>query len=348
MSQYVWKISSTGIITLAERLFAETSVIAPVRTQFGDVDYDEITHPSRICWNYDASLMSLKRFFLPQVETLFEFTCNNGASAIKPVQDEKHRVFLAVRSCDVAAIHYLDQAYQRDYMDPNYALRRKNSLLISLACNKAATPTCHCVCGDGGPFLNEGYDIQLTWLSPDYLVEVGSQKGSELIAKYNRLFESAHDSDKKLKQSLMKKAEASFGEHTAYTAAALRRMTKGDTTDEEWQRLSEFCLGCSGCSFVCPTCTCFTTCDQMQDDTGGVRERHWDACSLQCYSREASGHNPRKEQWQRMKARFFHKLSYQFVLRNGRHACVGCGRCINACYGESSMTQVTRALRREA
>jgi formate hydrogenlyase subunit 6/NADH:ubiquinone oxidoreductase subunit I len=79
---------------------------------------------------------------------------------------------------------------------------------------------------------------------------------------------------------------------------------------------------------------------------GGVRERHWDACNYACYTREVSGHNPRKEQGQRLKNRFFHKLSYQFVLRNGRHACVGCGRCAFVCPGETPMPEVTASIRR--
>jgi formate hydrogenlyase subunit 6/NADH:ubiquinone oxidoreductase subunit I len=323
------------------------TVIAPVRSSAGEVDYSEITDAHQIAWDYTISLTSLKRFFLPQVEPLFEFSCQQGKHTLQPILDKKPRVFIGVRPCDVSGLNFLDTVAKRDHDDQYYQSRRQNSFIIALACNKAAAETCFCVCGDGGPFLKEGYDIQLVSLGDYYLVEVGSAKGEALVKEHADLFTPADAKDAKQKEKLMKQAEISFGEDKAYVAAATRKISFGKTEDALWEKLGDFCLGCGGCAYICPTCTCFTVCDHMKGE-GGVRERHWDACNYACYTREVSGHNPRKEQGQRLKNRFFHKLSYQFVLRNGRHACVGCGRCAFVCPGETPMPEVTASIRRGA
>jgi len=344
MSEKAWKISKPSLEALASRLLALAAVIAPARTTAGEVDYSEITEPGQIAWDYSTSLTSLKRFFFPQVEPLFEFSRKERGVSLKPAFDRRLRVFLGVRPCDVTAVNFMDKVFSRDYDDPYYSARRQNSLLIALACNQPGE-NCFCVCGEGGPFLKSGYDLQLTALGEGYLVEAGSAKGAALVEDNSNLFSPADEKDLEEKRRLAKQAENSFGEPKSYFAAALRKISFGKTDDALWEKMGEVCLGCGGCAYICPTCNCFTVFDHA-DSTGGVRRRHWDSCSFACFTREASGHNPRKEQCQRLKSRFFHKLAYQFVLRNGRHGCVGCGRCVSVCLGEDPMPEVTLRIRR--
>ncbi|NIM05061.1 MAG: 4Fe-4S ferredoxin, partial [Armatimonadetes bacterium] len=179
MSEKVFKISQKSLHTLASRLLAQAAVVAPARTSGGEVDYDEITSPDQIAWDYATSLTPLKRFFFPQVEGLFKFSRKEGGVSLQPRLDRKPRVFLGIRPCDVTAVNFMDSVFARDYEDPYYAARRKDNLLIALACNQPAE-NCFCVCGDAGPSLESGYDLQLTALDGDYLVEVGSPKGAAL------------------------------------------------------------------------------------------------------------------------------------------------------------------------
>ncbi len=348
----MWTISHDARETLAARLLSKAAVVAPANTAAGEVVYDEITAPGRICWDYSTSLVSLKRFFFPQVEPLFEFSRSHGSAALtmkggvslQPILDARPRVFLGIRPCDVRAVGFMDTVFNRDFPDPYYQARRENSLLIALACNQPG-PDCFCVCGEAGPALTSGYDLQLTALADGYLAEVGSSKGAALVEENKDLFRPAGEKEIAEKTRLVKAAENSFGEPRSYFAAALRKISFGADDAALWRQMGEVCFGCGGCSFICPTCNCFTTFDRLEAEKG-IRERHWDACSFACFTREASSHNPRKEQGQRLKARFFHKLSYQFVKRNGRHACVGCGRCIRVCLGENPMPEVTARLRR--
>jgi sulfhydrogenase subunit beta (sulfur reductase) len=345
MTAKAWKITRAGLDTLTQRLLSRASVVAPTRTQAGEYDYDVVTAPEQVSWDYTISLSSLKRYFLPQTETLFSFAQKGGGVELKQHTDERPRIFLGVRCCDISALRYLEQGYQRDYPDPHFAARYQDILIIGLACPTSAAPTCFCVCGDGGPFLDEGFDLQLIPMAGEYLVEVGSEKGEKLVSENQDLFSAASEADIKERAVLKKKSETTFGDFKTYNAATTRKLSTGSTAPQVWEAMGEVCFGCGGCAFICPTCTCFTTCDKVEGEAG-TRERHWDSCCFACYTREASGHNPRKDQAARLKARFFHKISYQFVLKNGRHACVGCGRCAYVCLGESSMPEVAEGVRR--
>ena len=100
---------------------------------------------------------------------------------------------------------------------------------------------------------------------------------------------------------------------------------------------------------VCPICTCFDVIDRMENSKSGVRSRCWDSCQYSGFTREASGHNPREKTKERIKRRFYHKFSYQYVQVDGHHGCVGCGRCITVCeaIGLLDVPNVVQRLRRD-
>jgi formate hydrogenlyase subunit 6/NADH:ubiquinone oxidoreductase subunit I len=306
-----------------------------------------VSSPDDVRWDYQNSLTPLKRFLFPPSDPMLRWTQTNGRpSAVEPVYDDKERVFLAVRPCDVSAVLILDRSFGRDPEDVQYTRRRQRSALIALACTEPG-PNCFCVCANAGPFLDQGYDVQLTRLAHGYLVEVGTEKGASLLSGCESLFDPAPAAALDARQRLAREAENQFGEDKAYFAAALRQVTFNRVSDDLWRGMGELCLGCGGCAFVCPTCHCFATAD-CTDSGGGCRLRLWDSCLYEAYTLEASGHNPRAERGQRVKARFFHKLSYQFAQKLGAHGCVGCGRCVTACLGSNDMPAVTARIRRGA
>jgi ferredoxin len=239
---------------------------------------------------------------------------------------------------------FLDRVFSRDREDVYYLRRRERSALVALACTEPAE-NCFCVCGHTGPFLETGYDLQLTPLGEHYLVEVGTEKGAALVQAAAGLFTPAREGARQARRELAREAESKFAEAKAYFAAAVPRVTFDRVQEEVWEEMGERCLSCGGCAFVCPTCYCFTMAASRQGGEGS-QQRLWDSCLYEAYTLEASGHNPRAERKHRLKARFFHKLSYQFVLKNGAHGCVGCGRCITACLGGNDMPAITAGIRR--
>jgi len=336
-------VISAWVVTLLKR----AQVIAPRGLHGSDAAYDVVESADQVAWDYSSSLSPLKRQLFPQTDPLFCWHRQAGDGLhLRPLYDETERVFLAIRSCDLSAVLFLDKVFSRDHPDTYYLTRRHHSALVTLACTEPGEH-CFCVCAHAGPFLESGYDVQLTPLQGEYLVEVGTDKGWELVRQAEDLFSPAPAEAVQARRELAQQAEQRFSDDRAYFAAALRKVTFDRVPDDLWDQMGDRCLGCGACAFVCPTCTCFTTADF--DGAGdGVRCRLWDSCLYESYALEASGHNPRAQRKHRLKARFFHKLGYQFVQKLGSHGCVGCGRCVTACLGRNDMTEVTARIRRGA
>ena len=110
----------------------------------------------------------------------------------------------------------------------------------------------------------------------------------------------------------------------------------------KWAKLSEACLGCGTCTFVCPTCQCY---DIRDYDTGhGIqRFRCWDSCMYSDFTMMAHGTN-RPTQLERFRQRFMHKLVYFPSNNDGMYSCVGCGRCVSKCPISMNIAKVIKAL----
>ncbi|UCH34318.1 MAG: 4Fe-4S dicluster domain-containing protein [Armatimonadota bacterium] len=325
------------------------AVIAPVRLHGEDVAFERITSPSEITLDFDNTADPPKRFLFPQVEPLLRYR-RNGGYAVEPVYDEEPRVFFAIRCCDVSAVRFFDFTLgAQDLPDSYYTARRAGTALIALACHEPCQ-SCFCVCADTGPFLppGGGYDIQLTDLGGEhYLAEVDTDKGEALVAAAAELFAPASDDDLAQRRALEEASEKRFpSEPRLYFAASSRKVSLDTAEAELWQRMARWCVACGGCTHICPTCYCFNVTD-AQRNGDGLRSRRWDSCQYAGLTREASGHNPRPEQSDRVKRRVFHKISYQYVARDGMQGCVGCGRCTRICPGlRLGLPEVGEAIRR--
>lgn len=115
-------------------------------------------------------------------------------------------------------------------------------------------------------------------------------------------------------------------------------------------KMSERCLSCRACAYVCPTCRCFAVRDEMLGPGEFERIRCWDSCAGENYRRVAGGHRPRAEKGERLRNRFYCKFFYfpgQIGLSD-TSACTGCGRCIEVCPAGVDITEVLQDLERLA
>lgn len=329
-----------------EALAADVDIIAPVAGCDGDAHYSRVESADEILWDFGNTLHPPKAFLLPQTDPLVRIRREPEGYRLEPVEHHRRQVLFNVRSCDVRGIAYLAAVHAADLPDEAFLRRVDRTVLISLAC-KEPCPDCFCVCTDSGPFLREGegYDIQLTDLGARLLAEPGSERGRAMLEEASSLFEPAQDADLARRLSLEERARTSFGERTCHFASAMRRISTGRVADTLWEAMGDWCLECGGCTLVCPTCYCFSIKDQP-DDGGWVRCRIWDSCQYRTFTLEASGHNPRAERKDRLKRRFFHKVSAQYFKRDGFLGCVGCGRCIKVCLGTTHMPAVVTAIRK--
>jgi len=340
----VFTIAREGTTKWLEKLLQAGEVIAPVRGPCGDVIFSALRSPAQVVWDFENPLHPPKRFVLPQTDPLVKIKLNGQRHEVEPVCDGASRTLFNVRSCDVKGIAFLTRMHEMEPADASYLRRAHNLTTISLACTTPCPPG-FCVCTDSGPFLSGGYDLQLTDLGGSFLVEVGSEKGEAAMTKAPELFRKATEDEVTERKALEAAAKTRFGPETCHFASAMRRISTGRVQDALWEKMSDWCLECGGCNFVCPTCYCFSVKDLGRDGTW-VRCRMWDSCQYAAFTLEASGHNPREHRKERMKRRFFHKVSAQYYTRDSMVGCVGCGRCIKTCLGTTHMPAVVAAIRK--
>lgn len=248
-------------------------------------------------------------------------------------------VLFGLRSCDVAAIAYQDRFFARD---PWYVCRRERVLLVGLNC-LAACSGAFCRDVDAGPFAHAGFDMNLTPLGDDrVMIELGTVRGREAFASADLAAPPPDGATRADLNAAEARARASFPPRP-FIARAVERLNARTIGDDEWQALGPACFACTGCTSLCPTCSCFTVVDETRDG-GGERTRQWDSCLLEGFQREASGHHPSPRPGDRVRRFWYHKLSDDFVVGFGRVGCVGCGRCDVTCPGSIGALRVLGAL----
>ena len=290
-----------------------------------------------------------KDIVFPQSEILFSYSGKGEETKVEvPEGPKRGLVILGIRSCDTQGIFWLDQFFQENFNDFYYSRRRNKVTLVTIACNQPAK-NCFCICCQGGPFLgseSQNFDIQLISFQDGYLVECNSTQGKELIDMRPDIFFPPEAGMEEIRFHLEEESQKKFlPAPTSYMSTAIRRITSNGIPPELWTELGERCFDDGGCSFVCPCCSCFGV-GYLANDGKGYHYRYWDSCGYAGFTREVSGHNPREEKGERFKRRFFHKLSYQYLKKDGRIGCVGCGRCITACPGEVTMPLVVERIRK--
>jgi 4Fe-4S dicluster domain len=337
-------IEKTAITKWLEKLLNWGEVVGPVRSTCGDILFSTIHSVDEVVWDFSNPLHPPKEYVLPQIDPIVRIKGDGHKHQVEPIYDDTRRVLLNVRSCDAKGIAFINRMQEAEPADASYLRRAHNLTVITLACTTPC-PLGFCICTDSGPFLHDGFDVQLTGLGETYLVEVGSAKGEAVVAEGQGLFRIATDDEVLRRRELEVEARRHFGQETCHFGSAMRRISTRRVPDALWEKMSDWCLECGGCNVVCPNCYCFSVKD-LGCDGGWIRCRLRDSCQYSAFTLEASGHNPRRYRKDRMKRRFFHKVSAQYYVRDGTVGCVGCGRCIKVCLGSTHMPAVVAAIRK--
>lgn len=270
---------------------------------------------------------SAKSFFFAERELLFRFQGGQFYSALPAV---KPRVLFGLHACDLVAVAYQDRFFQAD---PHYQARRQAALLVGVDClHSCAGGFCSTL--DSGPQVR-ARTADLILLpredaASDWSLLVASAAGA---AALHGLRLPSMTGDWQAERATNGRRVAREQGAQSEIGAGVAALNAGTIDAATWENLGLRCLGCSGCSSVCPTCSCFAPLDQPTGDEGQQRERVWDSCLYQGFQKEASGHNPSATPGQRVQRFWFHKFADAFKAGAGRYGCVGCGRCDRVCPG---------------
>ena len=299
-------------------------------------------------WNegvkYSESLNTVrspKDFFFPQTEDLMAFrTEGKNIEIIDTRSETEDFAIFGVRACDVKSFDILDRVFLSDPVDSYYANRREHGVIISVACTRPSE-TCFCTAFDIDATAPQG-DITVWKTDSEVYFESNTDKGADLMEKLSALTE---DCDAQVVESQKEKTKAILSK-LPLKDIRFDAFGPGKTMElfdnPAWDELSQSCLGCGTCTFVCPTCQCYDIKD-FNTGTGVIRFRCWDSCMYSEFTKMAHGNN-RLTQKERFRQRFMHKLVYYPENNEGLFSCVGCGRCLSKCPISMNIVKVAKKI----
>ncbi|MBQ7300880.1 MAG: 4Fe-4S dicluster domain-containing protein [Clostridia bacterium] len=335
------KCNVSALPALFSAIASQMTLYLPTANKNGGASFTEWTDGIDYC---DAlrTEKSPKELFFPQSEDLAAFKVSGKSIEIKDIRrDTEDFAVFGVRACDAKAMDILDRVFLTEPRDSYYANRREHGVIITLACSRP-DENCFCTAFGIDP-TTPGGDIS-AWKTEDAVYfEAQTEKGTALLDSLTALTEdcdaAAVDAQKITVQKILKKLPLSDLNTDAFGGGK----TKDLFDDPAWETLSESCLGCGTCTFVCPTCQCYDIRDINTTDGGVVRYRCWDSCMYSQFTRMAHGNN-RNTQKERFRQRFMHKLVYFPENTDGVFSCVGCGRCLAKCPISMNIVKVMKTV----
>lgn len=265
-----------------------------------------------------------------QSEKFFDFKKTPHSVELKQNIEVKETIIFGCRPCDARGFNIIDKLFNwLEYKDEYYFSRRQNTLILTVSCQNPEG-TCFCTSfKDGSPVSGIGSDLLWTEIKKDkYLVDVLTSNGQKLVNEHKKYFENANGNDNNLKEEFKKGAESKIVKKI--NTVEIKRVLDSTFESSYWDTVHLPCVKCGVCTFVCPTCYCFDITEKIFDYIHCERNRTWDTCMSETFTKMAGGINPRFDSKRRFRQRFMHKFKYH-VDNFKEELCTGCGRCIKYC-----------------
>ncbi len=312
-----YQLTAANMNVLLEQLGKDYQIFAPKVFQgegrFADTDlirYGEVKAIEEI--EFDAkSHYSFKEALTPVSETLFYYT--EEQTAVPQLTPRGTLIFL--RSCDIHALRRQDEIYLRNGFEDFYYKRQRDRIkLILIGCDSSFE---NCFCVDMGCNQTDQYDAAVRFTDGYVYIDCRDEQIEKLTEPL---------SEKQLP------VVPHFVTDNQVHVNIPSDLDLSVMNSKMWDEYDSRCIACGRCTFVCPTCTCFTMQDIFYKENGkaGERRRVWSSCHVDGYTDVAGGMSYRKKNGQRMRFKVLHKI-YDFNKRYGYHMCTGCGRCDDIC-----------------
>jgi len=299
-------------------------------------------------FGYNVGPHSWKKYLFPARERLFTAHRTESSFSVTPEPpDDTPTAYLGVRACEIAAIRIQDRVFTGGAaVDPGYAARRRQVLLVAVQCGQAGG-TCFCASMGTGPAVTDGFDLSLTERvgggRHEFLVEVGTERGAAVLNGVP--LRPADAEDVSAAAATVERTTRSMGR--TLDTGGIRDLLLGRPEDPEWAKVGERCLACTNCTMACPTCFCHSTEEVPSLDASTVeRWRRWDSCFNLGFSELHTG-SVRTTVPSRYRQWMTHKLA-SWYDQFGSSGCVGCGRCVTWCPVGIDLTAEARTIRSNA
>jgi sulfhydrogenase subunit beta (sulfur reductase) len=317
-------LDADKLISWLKAILKEHDVIG-IQARADKFDYDTLRQAADLRLDFDISVNSPKRFFLLPEEELVKFR-KHKATSVLPTRPF---VLFGVHPYDLVALRQLDKLFSLKNKDIHYLSRREQAVIVAV---DVQTPAHNAFSGFlGYSHVEDGYDILLTKLGDEYLVDAATAEGKKLLGLGSDFKKADESYTGKRKKVWLANKEALKKHVLKPKPQTVGKLLEKAYDHPVWKEKARLCFSCGTCNLVCPTCYCFDVADRLDWDlAGGKRIRTWDGCMLEDFATVAGQHNFRKQREDRYRHRYFRKGKYVPDMI-GEFSCVGCGRCIGAC-----------------
>ncbi len=336
-------ISKDKIDSLFELIGSKQPLYLPVDNNSGNADFQKWEKGTKLS-SALKTVRSAKDFFFPKTEHMVSYQLiGKEVTVTDPRKDLEDFVIFGVRACDAKGFDCIDGVYLKmDPVDSYYKNRRDHGTVITLACNEPVK-TCFCsTYGIDATLDKAAGDVSCWEADGNYYFQANTEKGKAFLENAKSVLSDAADSAvEACKKDISAKIEKLPFAHLDLSKFQGKDMLK-IFNSKIWDKVSEACVGCGTCTYVCPTCMCF---DVRDFNTGnGIKQvRCWDSCMYNDFTQMAA-ENPRHTQKERSRQRFMHKLMYYPMAHDGMYSCVGCGRCLESCPVNMNIVKVIKAV----
>lgn len=336
-------IAKDKIDSLFELIGSKQPLYLPVDNNSGKADFAKWQKGTKLSEKLKTT-RSAKDFFFPKTEHLVSYEMSGKeVKVVDPRKDVEDFVIFGVRACDARGFTAIDNVYlNMNPVDSYYKNRREHGTVIVLACNEPAK-TCFCsTFGIDASLAKPAGDVSCWLADGKYYFEANTGKGKAFVENAKSALEDADTSAvEACRKDIAEKVEKLPFAHLDLSKFQGKDMLK-IFNSKIWDKVSEPCVGCGTCTYVCPTCMCFDVRDFATSN--GVRQiRCWDSCMYNDFTQMAA-ENPRHTQKERSRQRFMHKLMYYPMAHDGMFSCVGCGRCVENCPVNMNIVKVIKAV----
>lgn len=336
-------IAKDKIDSLFELIGSKQPLYLPVDNNSGKADFAKWQKGTKLSEKLKTT-RSAKDFFFPKTEHLVSYEMSGKeVKVVDPRKDVEDFVIFGVRACDARGFTAIDNVYlNMNPVDSYYKNRREHGTVIVLACNEPVK-TCFCsTFGIDASLAKPAGDVSCWLADGKYYFEANTDKGKAFVENAKSALEDADTSAvEACRKDIAEKVEKLPFAHLDLSKFQGKDMLK-IFNSKIWDKVSEPCVGCGTCTYVCPTCMCFDVRDFATSN--GVRQiRCWDSCMYNDFTQMAA-ENPRHTQKERSRQRFMHKLMYYPMAHDGMFSCVGCGRCVENCPVNMNIVKVIKAV----
>ena len=334
------KISLDKLQSVFAKIASEMELFLPVDGSDGKAAFTKWSEGAE--WsNALNTVKSPTDFFFPQTEDLMSFKTEGKSIELTDLRTEmKDFVVFGVRACDVRSFDILDRVFLTEPRDSFYASKREHGIIVSVACTRPSE-TCFCSAFGIDASCPAG-DVSCWKTDSELFLQSNTDKGEKFLSLVAQFSEEASCDTVEAQKKEIAKIMAKLPLAELSTDSFGGGKTKELFDRPEWAELSQSCLGCGTCTFVCPTCQCYDIKD-FNTGNGVVRYRCWDSCMYSEFTKRAHGNN-RLSQKERFRQRFMHKLVYYPENNEGIFSCVGCGRCLSRCPISMNIVKVMKKL----